>query len=97
MIWRKQQEQIAEPFLKRVVERIDTQGEVVAYGLAPTGATMAYSSAYRDPGRGWLRCDGTIYLVSQYPGLYNVIGNTFGGTAGSTFAVPTTANTIIKT
>jgi microcystin-dependent protein len=37
---------------------------------------------------GWLLEDGTLYNVSQYPNLYAVIGNTFGGTSGSTFNVP---------
>lgn len=33
-------------------------------------------------------CDGQILSVAEYPELYAVIGNAFGGTAGSTFALP---------
>jgi microcystin-dependent protein len=36
---------------------------------------------------GWLFCDGSYYSIGTYNNLYNVIGPTFGGTAG-TFAVP---------
>lgn len=37
---------------------------------------------------GWLKCDGTLYNVQQYQALYALIGNTYGGTGGMTFAVP---------
>ena len=36
----------------------------------------------------WLLCDGTEYNVTDYPELYWTIGNTYGGTEGSTFNVP---------
>lgn len=37
---------------------------------------------------GWLECDGRTLNVSEYGALYAVIGNTYGGTAGSTFNLP---------
>jgi microcystin-dependent protein len=37
---------------------------------------------------GWLLCDGSTLQVSQYQALYALIGNTYGGTASSTFALP---------
>ncbi len=37
---------------------------------------------------GWLRCDGTLYDVMQLQPLYALIGNTYGGVPGKTFAVP---------
>ncbi|MES2113531.1 MAG: tail fiber protein, partial [Pseudomonadota bacterium] len=37
---------------------------------------------------GWALCDGSIYKVSDYQALYSLIGNTYGGTASSTFALP---------
>lgn len=37
---------------------------------------------------GWLFCDGTIYNTSEYPALYQAIGNTFGGEYPDTFAIP---------
>jgi len=37
---------------------------------------------------GWLECDGRTLNVSDYRALYSVIGNTYGGTVGSTFKLP---------
>lgn len=37
---------------------------------------------------GWLPCDGRTLNVSDYRGLYAVIGNTYGGTSGVTFKLP---------
>ena len=37
---------------------------------------------------GWLPCDGTVYLVADYPDLYAEIGNAYGGSAPTTFGVP---------
>jgi microcystin-dependent protein len=37
---------------------------------------------------GWLPCDGRLLNPQQYATLYAVIGNTYGGTAPSTFALP---------
>lgn len=37
---------------------------------------------------GWALCDGSVYKVSDYQALYSLIGNTYGGTGPSTFALP---------
>jgi hypothetical protein len=37
---------------------------------------------------GWLECDGRTLNVSDYRALYQVLGNTYGGTVGSTFKLP---------
>jgi microcystin-dependent protein len=37
---------------------------------------------------GWAFCNGQILQVSQYQALYSLIGNTYGGTANSTFGLP---------
>lgn len=37
---------------------------------------------------GWFKCDGTSYSIQQFQALYALIGNTYGGTRGQTFAVP---------
>lgn len=37
---------------------------------------------------GWLLCQGQILAVSSFPDLYNVIGNAYGGTPGSSFQLP---------
>lgn len=41
-----------------------------------------------DHGDCWLVCDGGIYDVADFPLLYDEIGNSFGGAAPLTFAVP---------
>lgn len=37
---------------------------------------------------GWLPCDGETYPVNQYPELFAVIGNTFGGDGKTNFTLP---------
>lgn len=37
---------------------------------------------------GWLFCDGTVYNVSDYPELAEVLRSTYGGNGTTTFAVP---------
>jgi microcystin-dependent protein len=37
---------------------------------------------------GWLACDGQVLPADQYPSLYKIITNTYGGIDGSTFALP---------
>ena len=34
--------------------------------------------------RGWLYCDGQALVIANYPDLYSVIGDTYGGGASST-------------
>ncbi|MCU7647182.1 phage tail protein [Pseudomonas piscis] len=36
----------------------------------------------------WALCDGKLLLVQEYPALYSVIGNTYGGTSGVNFNLP---------
>lgn len=38
--------------------------------------------------KGWAFCDGTLLQVNQYAALNALLGNTFGGTIGKTFALP---------
>lgn len=40
------------------------------------------------PPTGSLLCDGSVYSNATYPALAALLGNTFGGTPGSTFGVP---------
>lgn len=35
-----------------------------------------------------LLCDGSLYAPTQFPDLFSMIGNTFGGDGVTTFAVP---------
>ena len=53
----------------------------------PAGTIVDYAAGAAPAG--WLACDGSYYVVGQYPSLYANIGNTWGGTPGVNFAVPT--------
>lgn len=57
----------------------------------PVGSIMWFAGSTTPTG--WLLCNGATYSNSTYPNLVAVIGNTFGGTPGSTFAVPTISAT----
>ena len=37
---------------------------------------------------GWHFCDGTIFSVGEYTALYSLIGNYYGGSAPTSFALP---------
>ncbi len=37
---------------------------------------------------GWASCDGQILQITQNQALYALIGNTYGGSPGTTFALP---------
>lgn len=37
---------------------------------------------------GWLRCDGSVYNISSYPALGNLLSSTYGGNGTTTFGVP---------
>ena len=55
----------------------------------PVGTIVSFGSGATDVPNGWLVCDGTEYdgTDSKYIQLYDVIGNTWGGT-GTGFNVP---------
>jgi hypothetical protein len=52
----------------------------------PTTESSRWNIAADYPG--WLECNGQNLLVSEYPFLYQVIGNTYGGTTGVNFNLP---------
>ena len=47
------------------------------YTSTPIGIIQAFSGTTIP--RGFLLCDGQSYAVKDYPDLYAVIGNTYGG------------------
>lgn len=51
----------------------------------PVGSLQAYAGP--NAPTGWLLCDGSSYSTTAYPELYDAIGYTYGGSAG-TFYVP---------
>jgi len=61
-------------------DNADTVGGKTPADLTPSGAVMMWAGA--TPPSGWMLCDGTVYNAAanpQYQPLYNVIGNTYGG------------------
>lgn len=56
--------------------------------VSPPGTISIFGSSVMPTG--WLLCNGkNDYSITDYPDLYNVIGNNYGGDAGyGTFAVP---------
>ena len=58
----------------------------VTSNLVPAGAIFPY--AVSTPPKGWLLCDGTSYLRTDYPELYVAITTTFGSADGTHFNVP---------
>jgi len=58
----------------------------------PIGSIVPFSGSIDLVPKGWLTCSGGSYNVNTYPLLYKCIGNTYGGTAGSTFALPALNN-----
>jgi len=67
------------------VIQLTNQGVLTA--LAPSGTVTFYAGASTLP-PGWIACDGSVYANTTYPNLAAALGNTYGGSAGSTFAVP---------
>ena len=55
--------------------------------ITPPGMISAY--AVSTPPPGWLICNGTSYNITDYPNLYSIIGNIYGGSFSTgVFSVP---------
>ena len=54
--------------------------------MSNVGSIVAFGSTFAP--QGYLYCDGAEYLVSDYPELYSVIANQYGGIFGQSFMVP---------
>ena len=54
----------------------------------PVGAIIPWSSDASTIPAGWTVCNGSVVSISKYPILAKVIGNSYGGVAGSTFKLP---------
>lgn len=64
---------------------------VTAGSLMPTGCVLPWAPAVyttTTPPTGYLFCDGTVYPNGSFPALAALMGTTYGGTAGVSFAVP---------
>ena len=63
------------------------------YTSTPVGIIQPFASDTNIP-RGYLLCDGASYAVAEYPDLYAVIGNTYGGDTEN-FNVPDYRETVL--
>lgn len=52
----------------------------------PVGVPVPFAGTVIPPKT--LLCDGKVYLIDDYPALFNVIGAQYGGNGLTTFAVP---------
>ena len=58
----------------------------------PIGTIVPWAAEASAIPTGWLVCNGRNNDIEEYPLLYECIGNVYGGTAGSTFKVPSLTN-----
>lgn len=58
----------------------------------PIGTIVPWSGDQGTVPFGWRICNGATIENSRYPLLYDVIGNTYGGTPGSTYKLPPLTN-----
>lgn len=62
----------------------------------PTGTILSFTSQLNIPD-GWLKCDGSILLIAQFPELYAVIGQSFGSpNPGTDFRIPLTNGLFLR-
>ena len=54
--------------------------------MSNVGSIVAFGSSVAP--QGFLFCDGSEYLISEYPELHAAIGFSYGGDFSTTFAVP---------
>lgn len=54
----------------------------------PIGAIVPWASDQSEIPPGWVSCNGATVANTKYPVLFKIIGNAYGGTAGSTFRLP---------
>lgn len=85
----------ASPYAGQLVFETDTLNQRIwnattstwiLFAGTPVGAIITV--AVNTPPTGWLLCDGSVFANTLYPELATALGNTFGGTSGTSFAVP---------
>ncbi len=84
----------AQPIIQNLLSTNWTSGNTVyssvpvpgASSVMPTGSIMPWAS--NNLPAGFLWCNGQIVGISNYPGLYAVLGTTYGGDGMNTFGLP---------
>lgn len=58
----------------------------------PIGTILPWASDQSSIPTGWILCNGATISNTRYPILFSVIGNTYGGTEGSSYRLPPLIN-----
>ena len=85
-----------EDFKKAILVRNGTAVGAVGdknFSTAPLGTVLSFAG--QTAPHGYLLCDGASYKVTDYPHLYAVIGNTYGGDTEN-FNVPNLVDKFIQ-
>jgi microcystin-dependent protein len=45
-------------------------------------------TAFTFPHKGWMKCEGQLLLIKDYPALFALLGTRYGGDGTSTFSLP---------
>lgn len=64
----------------------DSGSSIASLAVVPSGAILDFGGTSAPTG--YLACDGTSYLRSDYPNLFTAIGTTWGSADGTHFNVP---------
>lgn len=71
-------------------QALETFGNVAFLGLVPVGGVIGYAG--NNAPAGFLECNGAAINRRAYPGLFKIIGTTYGvGDGSTTFNIPTFA------
>lgn len=87
-------EESEKPVQNKVIkEYIDSHSGGNTITNLPIGSVIAHMGETAP--LGFLVCDGTEYNISQYPKLFDVINNKFGGDGETKFRVPPASNELV--
>lgn len=75
-----------------VPEIITTGVPTTTAALVPIGTIVPFVSSAAGVPWGWIVCDGSYVLRATYPDLFDLIGDSYGSTGGTDFAVPNYTN-----
>lgn len=77
-----------------LLDNRDNEIELYLQLADPIGRICTWHTGVTVPD-GWLSCNGASKSTLDYPGLFAVIGYTYGG-SGTSFTLPTVTNGIIR-
>ena len=81
------------PLLAHKIETVKGALNYQAYYSLPHVGDYKFS-ARTDDFHSWLKCDGRLLSVEQFPSLYEVIGTSFGDDGTGTFCLPNVAGRV---